>query len=157
MIWGGRMPVASLDEIRGKLGSEVGVSPWIEISQQAIDDFADVTGDHQFIHVDPEAAARTPFGGTVAHGFLTLSLLSQMAAHAMLVPDGRKMAVNYGFDKVRFLAPVRSGSRVRGRFTLAAMNEKRPGQWQFVHQVSVEIEGEDKPALTADWIGLIFL
>ena len=156
MIWGGRMPVASLDEIRGKLGSEIGVSPWIEISQQAINGFADVTGDHQFIHVDPEAAARTPFGGTVAHGFLTLSLLSQMAAHAMLAPEGRKMAVNYGFDRVRFLAPVRAGRRVRGRFTLAAMNEKRPGQWQFVHQVTVEIEGEDKPALTADWIGLIF-
>jgi acyl dehydratase len=151
------MPVASLDEIRGKLGSEIGVSPWIEISQQAINSFADVTGDHQFIHVDAEAAARTPFGGTIAHGFLTLSLLSQMAAHVMLAPDGRKMAVNYGFDKVRFLAPVRSGSRVRGRFTLAAMNEKRPGQWQFVHQVTVDIEGEDKPALTADWIGLIFL
>ena len=157
MIWGGGMPVASLDEIRGKLGSEIGVSPWIEISQQAINSFADVTGDHQFIHVDPEAAARTPFGGTVAHGFLTLSLLSQMAADAMLAPDGRKMAVNYGFDRVRFLAPVRAGRRVRGRFTLAAMNEKRPGQWQFVHQVTVEIEGEDKPALTADWIGLIFL
>jgi acyl dehydratase len=151
------MPVASLDEIRGKLGSEIGVSPWIEISQQAIDSFAEITGDHQFIHVDPEAAARTPFGGTIAHGFLTLSLLSQMAAHAMLAPEDRKMAVNYGFDRVRFLSPVRSGGRVRGRFTLAAMNEKRPGQWQFVHQVTVEIEGEDKPALTADWIGLIFL
>ena len=157
MIWGGRMPVASLDEIRAKLGSESGVSPWIEISQETIDSFADVTGDHQFIHVDPEAAARTPFGGTIAHGFLTLSLLSQMAAHAMLAPDGRKMAVNYGFDRVRFLAPVRSGNRVRGRFTLAAMNEKRPGQWQFTHHVTVEIDGEEKPALTADWIGLIFL
>jgi acyl dehydratase len=151
------MPVASLDEIRAKLGSEIGVSPWIEISQQAINSFADVTGDDQFIHVDPEAAAQTPFGGTVAHGFLTLSLLSQMAAHVMLAPDGRKMAVNYGFDRIRFLAPVRSGSRVRGRFTLAAMNEKRANQWQFVHQVTVEIEGQDKPALTADWIGLIFL
>ena len=157
MIWGGRMPVASLDDIRGKLGSEIGVSPWIEVSQQAINSFADITGDHQFIHVDPEAAAQTPFGGTVAHGFLTLSLLSQMAAHVMLTPDGLKMAVNYGFDRIRFLAPVRSGSRVRGRFTLAAMDEKRPGQWQFVHQVSVDIEGEDKPALSADWIGLIFL
>ena len=151
------MPVASLEEIGGRLGSEIGVSPWIEISQEAINSFANVTGDHQFIHVDPEGAARTPFGGTIAHGFLTLSLLSQMAAHAMLAPEGRRMAVNYGFDRVRFLAPVRSGSRVRGRFTLAAMNEKRPGQWQFVHQVAVEIEGEDKPALTADWIGLIFL
>ena len=151
------MPLAKLDEIRGRIGTEIGVSPWIMVDQQAIDIFADVTGDHQFIHVDPEAAARTPFGGTVAHGFLTLSLLSQMAASVMLVPDTLKMAVNYGFEKVRFIAPVRSGKRVRGRFTLASMEEKRPGQWQFLHGVTVEIEGEDKPALTADWIGLIFV
>ena len=151
------MPVANLDQIRGKGGSEIGVSPWIEISQRDIDVFAEVTGDHQFIHVDPEMAAQTPFGGTVAHGFLTLSLLSQMAASVMYVPDNLKMAVNYGFEKVRFIAPVRSGKRVRGRFTLASMEEKRPGQWQFLHNVTVEIEGEDKPALTADWIGLIFL
>ncbi len=157
MIWGGRMPVASLEEISGRVGSEIGVSPWIEISQQAIDAFADVTGDHQFIHVDPAAAAQTPFGGTVAHGFLTLSLLSQMAASVMLAPETLKMAVNYGFERVRFIAPVRSGKRVRGRFTLASAEEKRPGQWQFVHNVTVEIEGEEKPALTADWIGLIFI
>ncbi len=151
------MPVASLEEISGRVGSEIGVSPWIEISQQAIDAFADVTGDHQFIHVDPAAAAQTPFGGTVAHGFLTLSLLSQMAASVMLAPETLKMAVNYGFERVRFIAPVRSGKRVRGRFTLASAEEKRPGQWQFVHNVTVEIEGEEKPALTADWIGLIFI
>jgi acyl dehydratase len=151
------MPIASLEEIRAKVGTEIGVSPWIEIRQQDIDTFADVTGDHQFIHVDPEAAAKTPFGGTVAHGFLTLSLLSQMAASVMLAPETMKMAVNYGFDKVRFLAPVRSGKRVRGRFTLASTAEKRPGQWQLVHNVSVEIDGEEKPALTADWIGLIFI
>jgi acyl dehydratase len=151
------MPVAGLEEIKAKVGSEVGVSPWIRVDQQSIDTFADVTGDRQFIHVDPDAAAKTPFGGTIAHGFLTLSLLSQMAAQAMLVPDGVKMAVNYGFDRVRFLAPVRSGKRVRGRFVLASMQEKRPGEWQMLHQVSVEIEGEQKPALTADWIGLIFI
>ena len=151
------MPIASIEEIRSRVGAEIGVSPWIEISQQDIDTFADVTGDHQFIHVDPEAAAKTPFGGTIAHGFLTLSLLSQMAAHVMLAPEGLKMAVNYGFDKVRFLAPVRSGRRVRGRFTLCSVEEKRPGQWQFVHNVTVEIESEEKPALTADWIGLIFI
>ena len=150
------MPVASLEIIRAKLGIELGSSPWIEIGQAAIDTFADVTGDHQFIHVDPDAAARTPFGGTVAHGFLTLSLLSQMAASVMLVPEGSRMAVNYGFDKVRFMAPVRSGKRVRGHFVLTAMDEKNPGQWQFVHRVTVEIEGEEKPALQADWIGLIF-
>ena len=150
------MPLASLDEIKAKIGTSLGASPWIEVDQKAIDTFADVTGDHQFIHVDPAAAAQTPFGGTIAHGFLTLSLLSQMAAHVMLVPDTARMAVNYGFDKVRFIAPVRSGKRVRGHFTLASAEEKRPGQWQFVHHVTVEIEGEDKPALTADWIGLVF-
>ena len=151
------MPAASLDEIKAKVGTSLGASPWIEVDQKAIDTFADVTGDHQFIHVDPAAAAETPFGGTIAHGFLTLSLLSQMAAHVMLVPDTTRMAVNYGFEKVRFIAPVRSGKRVRGHFTLASAEEKRPGQWQFVHNVTVEIEGEDKPALTADWIGLIFV
>jgi acyl dehydratase len=151
------MPVASLDEIRGKVGSSLGASPWIEIGQRSIDAFADVTGDHQFIHVDPQAAAQTPFGGTVAHGFLTLSLLSQMAAHVMLVPDTTKMAVNYGFERIRFIASVRAGKRVRGHFTLAAMEEKRPGQWQFLHHVTIEIEGEPKPALTADWMGLVFV
>ena len=108
-------------------------------------------------HPDPVAAARTPFGGTIAHGFLTLSLLSRMAADAMPRPEGVKMGVNYGFERVRFMAPVRSGKRIRGRFRLVRCEEKRPGQWQFVHEVTVEIEGEDKPALVADWIGLIFL
>jgi acyl dehydratase len=150
------MPIASIEEIKIKVGTEIGVSPWIEIGQDRIDQFADVTEDRQFIHIDPAAAALTPFGGTIAHGFLTLSLLSQMAAQVMHVPGTLKMAVNYGFEKVRFIAPVKSGKRVRGRFTLAAMEEKRPGQWQFLHNVTVEIEGEDKPALTADWIGLIF-
>ena len=101
-------------------------------------------------------AAQTPFGGTIAHGFLTLSLLSRMGAEAMLVPDGLKMAVNYGLDRVRFLAPVRSGKRVRGRFVLDSIEEKAPGQWLMRHTVTVEIEGEDKPALTAVWLGLIF-
>ncbi|HEY0412950.1 MAG TPA: MaoC family dehydratase [Allosphingosinicella sp.] len=151
------MPAASLDEIRARVGEEIGVSGWIAIDQARIDRFAEVTEDHQFIHVDPEAAARTPFGGTVAHGFLTLSLLSRMAADVMLRPDSIRMGVNYGFERVRFMAPVRSGKRVRGRFTLSAFEEKRPGQWQFVHSVTVEIEGEDKPALVADWIGLMFV
>ena len=151
------MPLATIEDIRSRVGSEIGVSPWILVDQAAIDAFAAVTGDHQFIHTDPEAAAKTPFRGTIAHGFLTLSLLSQMAAGVMLVPEGLRMAVNYGFERVRFIAPVRSGSRVRGRFTLVGGEEKRPGQWQFVHEVTVEIEGEDKPALTASWIGLIFV
>jgi acyl dehydratase len=151
------MPVASIEDILGKVGSEVGVSDWILVDQARIDTFADVTEDHQFIHIDPEAAAKTPFGGTIAHGFLSLSLLSRMAADAMLRPEGVKMGVNYGFEKVRFLSAVRSGKRVRGRFTLASFEEKRPGQYQFVHAVTVEIEGEDKPALIADWIGMIFV
>ncbi|HEX6375479.1 MAG TPA: MaoC family dehydratase [Allosphingosinicella sp.] len=151
------MPIASIEDIKWRVGQEVGVSDWILVDQARIDAFAEITEDPQFIHIDPEAAAKTPFGGTVAHGFLTLSLLSRMAADAMLRPEGVRMGVNYGFEKVRFLAPVRSGRRVRGRFTLARMDEKRPGQWQFVHNVTVEIEGEDKPALVAEWIGLIFL
>lgn len=151
------MPTASIDEIKAKVGSEVGVSDWILVDQARIDAFAGVTDDHQFIHVDAAAAAMTPFGGTIAHGFLTLSLLSRMAADAMLRPEGIRMGVNYGFEKVRFLAPVRSGKRVRGRFRLQRFEEKRPGQYQFVHNVTVEIEGEDKPALIADWIGMIFV
>src|SRR5947199_5770278 len=150
------MPVASFAEIQARIGTEIGVSGWIPIDQQAIDTFAEVTGDHQFIHTDPEAAARTPFGGTVAHGFLTLSLLSRMGAEAMLLPEGMTMAVNYGLDRVRFLAPVRGGSRVRGRFTLDSVEEKAPGQLLMRHNVTVEIEGENKPALTAQWLGLIF-
>jgi acyl dehydratase len=151
------MPIASIEDISAKVGSEVGVSDWILVDQARIDAFADITEDPQFIHIDPEAAAKTPFGGTVAHGFLTLSLLSRMAADAMPRPEGVKMGVNYGFERVRFMAPVRSGKRVRGRFILARFEEKRPGQWQFVHNVTVEIEGEEKPALVADWIGLIFV
>jgi|SRR3954449_7446641 len=151
------MPIASIEDIQSRVGSEIGVSDWILVDQARIDAFAQVTEDHQFIHVDPEAAAQTPFGGTIAHGFLTLSLLSRMAADAMLRPEGIKMGVNYGFEKIRFLAPVRSGKRVRGRFRLDRFEEKRPGQYQFVHEVTVEIEGEDKPALVAEWIGMIFV
>ena len=149
------MPLASLDEIRNRIGEEVGVSSWIIVDQGRILAFADATEDRQFIHVDPRAAAQTPFGGTVAHGFLTLSLLSRMGAEAMLLPDTLKMAVNYGLDRVRFLAPVKSGSRVRGRFRLDSVEEKAPGQVLMRHTVTVEIEGEDKPALTAEWLGLI--
>ena len=151
------MPIASIEDIQSKVGSEVGVSDWIPVDQARIDAFAEITEDPQFIHIDPEAAAKTPFGGTVAHGFLTLSLLSRMAADSMLRPEGVKMGVNYGFERVRFMAPVRSGKRVRGRFRLVRFEEKKPGQWQFVHNVTVEIEGEEKPALVADWIGLIFV
>ncbi len=151
------MALASLDDIRGRIGTEVGVSDWLAIDQPRIDAFADATEDRQFIHVDPDAAAQTPFGGTIAHGFLSLSMLSRMAAEAMLVPDNVKMAVNYGLDRVRFIAPVRSGSRIRGRFVLDSIDEKAPGQLLLRHTVTVEIEGVDKPALTAQWLGLLFV
>ena len=132
------------------------MSGWLTVDQERITAFADATEDRQFIHVDPEAAARTPFGGTIAHGFLTLSLLSRMAAETILVPDTTKMVVNYGLDRVRFLAPVRSGKRVRGRFILDGIEEKVPGQILLRHVISVEIEGEDKPALSAVWLTLLF-
>ena len=151
------MPIASLDEIRAKVGQPIGASGWIDVSQERISAFADATEDHQFIHVDPAAASAAGFGGTIAHGFLTLSLLSRMAADAMLIPDRTRMAVNYGLDRVRFLAPVKSGKRVRGHFTLESAEERAPGQLLLKHQVTVEIEGEDKPALTAQWLGLVFI
>jgi len=150
------MPLAALDDIRARVGQEIGVSSWLTVEQARIDAFAEATEDRQFIHVDPDAAAKTPFGGTIAHGFLSLSLLSRMGAEAMLIPEGVKMAVNYGLDRVRFLAPVKSGARVRGRFTLDSVEEKAPGQILFRHAVTVEIEGQEKPALTAMWLGLIY-
>ena len=150
------MPTASLDDIRSRIGTEIGVSDWIMVDQQRIASFAEATEDRQFIHLDPLLAAQTPFGGTIAHGFLSLSLLSRMAADVMQVPETTKMAVNYGLDRVRFIAPVRAGKRIRGRFTLDSADDKAPGQLLLRHTVTVEIEGEDKPALTAQWLGLIF-
>ena len=149
------MPLASLPEIQSRIAQEVGVSGWIMVDQARIDQFARATEDHQFIHVDPQAAAQSAFGGTIAHGFLSLSLLSRMGAEAMLLPEGMKVAVNYGLDRVRFLAPVRSGKRVRGRFRLDSIVEKAPGQWLLRHTVTVEIENEGKPALTAEWLTLL--
>jgi acyl dehydratase len=151
------MPVATLEQIRSQVGEEIGVSGWLTVDQPRIDSFADATEDRQFIHVDASAAARTPFGGTIAHGFLSLSLLSRMAAEVMLVLDSTKMVVNYGLDRVRFLAPVRSGKRVRSRFVLDSVEEKAPGQILMRHTVTVEIEGEDKPALTAQWLTLLIV
>lgn len=151
------MPLASLTEIKSRVGDEVGLSDWITIDQPRIDAFAAATEDRQFIHVDPAGAAQTPFGGTIAHGFLSLSLLSRMGAEAMLMPEGLQMAINYGLDRVRFLAPVRSGKRVRGRFILDSVEEKAPSQVLLRHTVSVEIENEDKPVLTAQWLTLMIL
>ncbi|MGR3701143.1 MAG: MaoC family dehydratase [Paracoccaceae bacterium] len=133
------------------IGTEIGVSDWFTISQAQIDAFADCTHDHQYIHVDPAAAAQSPFGGTIAHGFLTLSLLSAMA-YQMPAIEGAVMGVNYGFNKIRFVSPVRSGARIRGRFTLAELTQIRPGEVQFMMNVTVEIEGQDKPALVAEWL-----
>ncbi len=140
--------------LAGLIGTEVGVSDWITVDQARIDAFAEITEDRQFIHVDPEAAEATPFGGTIAHGFLTLSLLSRMSFDGVAPLEGVVMGVNYGFDKVRFLAPVPSGSRVRARFKLLAADDKGGGRWLLKHEVTVEIEGAEKPALVAEWLGM---
>lgn len=136
----------------------VQVSDWVEVTQEMIDKFADATGDHQFIHVDPAAAAMTPFGGTIAHGFLTVSLATLLLAKVN-GPQiaGLKMGVNYGLNKVRFISPVRSGKRVRGHFRQLELIEKRPGQWQQTKELTVEIEGEEKPAMIAEWITQLFV
>ncbi len=151
------MPIVTLEELHSRIGTQIGVSEWITIDQKRIDEFADVTEDRQFIHVDPNAAKETMFGGTVAHGFLSLSLLSRMAFDVMLVPDNLKMAVNYGFDSIRFLAPVPAGARVRGIFTLTKVEEKSLGQLLVHHNVMVDIDVTEKPALTADWLSLLIL
>lgn len=140
-----------LQDMVAKVGQDIGTSEWILVDQAMIDAFAETTDDHQFIHVNPEMAKATPFGGTIAHGFLTLSLLSAMSASAVEKPQVM-MSVNYGFNKVRFLTPVKSGKRIRGHFTLLELVEKRPGQWQQTVEATVEIEGEDKPCLIAEWI-----
>ena len=151
------MPTITIQERSMQIGSEA-VSDWVEVSQEMIDRFADATGDHQFIHVDPAKAAMTPFGGTIAHGFLTLSLMPLLSSKTILPTiEGVKMGVNYGGNKVRFLTPVRSGKRVRGRFKLLELVEKRAGQWQQTNEFTVEIEGEDKPAMIAEWISLYFV
>lgn len=148
----------SINDLAKQIGTER-LSDWVEVSQEMIDKFADATGDHQFIHVNPQMAAMTPFGGTIAHGFLTLSLMPLLSSKVPDQPkiEGVKMGVNYGGNKVRFITPVRSGKRVRGRFKLIELIEKRPGQWQQTNEFTVEIEGEEKPAMIAEWIAQIFV
>ena len=154
-VW--KKPPVSLSAYQAMVGKEVGVSSWHLVDQTRIDDFADVIEDHQFIHIDPERAKReTPFGLTVAHGFLTMSLLSIMSYEVMPVIEGTTMGVNYGFDKLRFISPVRAGSRVRGRFVLAEAKLRKEKELQSRTNVTIEIEGEEKPALVADWLGLIY-
>lgn len=152
------MATVTADEMKTLIGTET-ISDWVKVTQAMIDKFADATGDHQFIHIDPQAAAMTPFGGTIAHGFLTLSLMPLLSSK---VPDavrieGAKMGVNYGGNKVRFLTPVRSGSRVRGRFRLLSFDEKKVGQYQQTNEFTVEIEGVPKPAMIAEWISQIYI
>jgi acyl dehydratase len=147
-------PAQSVEALKARVGQELGVSPWHVVSQEMIDQFAETTDDHQFIHVDPVRAAASPFGGTIAHGFLTLSLLSLLAREALPLIQNRTMGINYGFDRVRFMAPVRSGARVRGRFTLNEVAERNGKLVMFRYGVVIEIEGGSKPALTADWLTL---
>jgi acyl dehydratase len=144
--------LASIRELKGRVGQEVGVSPWVEIPQERIDTFAKAIEDFQWIHVDRERAKSSPFGGTIAHGFLTLSLLSHLSEMTFSFSD-RRMGVNYGLNRVRFTSPVPSGSRVRARFTLASYEPIEPNGVQVTWNVAIEIEGKDKPALVADWLG----
>jgi acyl dehydratase len=142
----------SIRELKDRVGQEVAVSPWVEISQQRIDTFAKAIEDFQWIHVDPARAKDSPFGGTIAHGFLTLSLLSHLAEMTFSFSD-RKMGVNYGLNRVRFTAPVPSGSRVRARFTLSKYEPLEGNGVQVTWNTVVEIDGAQKPALVAEWIG----
>ena len=153
------MKVVEVADLASYVGKELGASEWFQIDQDRINAFADATLDHQFIHVDPEQARNTPLGTTIAHGYLTLSLLPYLQAtiDGFLMPKGMKMAMNYGFDKLRFMAPVKVDKRVRAVATLMEATEKREGQWLLKFNFVVEIEGEDKPALMAEWLLMYFV
>jgi acyl dehydratase len=147
----------ALDDIAPLVGQDLEPSDWFEISQERVNQFADATNDHQFIHVKPLKAKFTPFGGTIAHGFLTLSMITHLMTQNAPVPQGLKMTINYGSDKVRYIAPVRVGKRIRAHQKIVDMTEKKPGQWLFKTEVSIEIEGEDKPALVAEILMMHFV
>lgn len=147
----------SAAELPSLVGTELGVTDWLLIDQDRVNAFADATLDHQFIHVDPDKAAMTPFGGTIAHGFLTLSLLPHFLETAAVPIEGTLMAVNYGTDKVRFIQPVKVGSRIRARAVLADADERKPGQWLLKETVTVEIEDEERPAMVAEALMLLFI
>ncbi|MGK8476209.1 MaoC family dehydratase [Stutzerimonas stutzeri] len=151
------MPQVPVAQLKDYIGKELGHSEWLTIDQQRVDRFADCTGDHQFIHVDPEKAAQTPFGGTIAHGFLSLSLLPMLSGDLLVVPEGARMGVNYGLDSLRFIQPVRVGSRVRLGLTLIDAHEKNPGQWLLKARAVMEIEGSEKPAYIAETLALCIL
>ena len=138
-----------------KIGREVGASDWVVVSQDMIDQFATATHDHQWIHVDPDRAAETPFGGTIAHGFLTLSLGSSFTYQCFPEEPGQVMGINYGLDHLRFVAPVLCGARLRGRFTLKNVTKRKPHEMLRQIEMTIDIEGQDTPALVADWLGLV--
>jgi len=143
------------EEMVNAVGTKFEPGQWILVSQERINTFADCTEDHQFIHIDEEKAAKTPFGGTIAHGFLTLSLLSRMVQGNGVIPENTVMGINYGFDKVRFLTPVRAGKRVRAHVTITAVDRKDDNRFLIKQTISVEIEGEENPALIADWLTMV--
>ena len=151
------MPLVPVAQLQDYVGKELGRSEWLTIDQQRINQFAECTGDHQFIHVDPVKAKHTPFGSTIAHGFLSLSLIPVLLEKLMLVPEGMKMAVNYGLDSVRFIQPVKVDSRVRLAAKVLDITEKRPGRWLIKIEATLEIEGQDKPAYIAESLSLCFV
>ncbi|WP_043088710.1 MaoC family dehydratase [Pseudomonas aeruginosa] len=151
------MPFVPVAALKDYVGKDLGHSEWLTIDQERVDQFAECTGDHQFIHVDPEKAAKTLFGGTIAHGFLSLSLIPKLMEGLLVLPEGLKMAVNYGLDTVRFIQPVRVGSRVRLGLSLLDVNEKNPGQWLIKARATLEIEGQEKPAYIAETLSLCFV
>jgi len=151
------MPYVPVTELAQYVGKELGRSEWLKIDQQRINLFAEATGDFQFIHVDPEKAAKTPFGSTIAHGFLTLSLIPKLMEDILVLPEGLKMVVNYGLDSVRFIQPVKVDSNVRLKVDLGEVTEKKPGQWLLKATVALEIEGEAKPAYIAEPLSLCFV
>ncbi len=148
------MPLVPAAELKNYVGKDLGHSDWLTVDQQRINQFAECTGDHQFIHVDPEKAKLTPFGTTIAHGFLSLSLIPMLTSKLLVMPEGMKMGVNYGLDTVRFIQPVKVNSRVRAQVTLLDVNEKNPGQWLLKSRVTLEIEGSEKPAYIAESLAL---
>ena len=148
----------STDQLVGYIGKEVGLTDWFEVDQERINNFAEATGDFQYIHVDEKRAAETPFGATIAHGFLTLSLLSKLSSMSGGIKlENSVMGINYGLNKVRFLNPVKVNSKIRARFELISAEEKKPNHYLLKHNVTVEIEGEEKPALIAEWLGMSVL
>lgn len=151
------MPYVPVTELSQYVGKELGRSAWLKIDQQRINLFAEATGDFQFIHVDPVKAEQTPFGCTIAHGFLTLSLIPKLIEDILVLPQGLKMVVNYGLDSVRFIQPVKVDSQVRLKVDLAEVSEKKPGQWLLKAIATLEIEGEDKPAYIAESLSLCFV